>query len=95
MERSEKGPRAGSFSVQQEFHSAAIDPERCHPNLNQLVNDFVSSTVRGPTCVYASGPGGMISDLREVVAPCNSGTKVWKGDERYGVKLINDDRLGW
>ncbi|RSL64375.1 hypothetical protein CEP53_004092 [Fusarium sp. AF-6] len=66
-----------------------------HPNLPKLVKDFVSTTVRGPTTVFASGPGGMISDLRTIVAGCNSGSKVWKGEERFDVKLVCDDRLEW
>ncbi|KAL7624863.1 hypothetical protein AAE478_004077 [Parahypoxylon ruwenzoriense] len=66
-----------------------------HPDLNKLVKDFVESTVRGSTTVYASGPGGMISDLRRVVASCNSGAKVWRGNERYDVQLVCDDRLEW
>ncbi|OTA52215.1 hypothetical protein K449DRAFT_340976 [Hypoxylon sp. EC38] len=66
-----------------------------HPDLNKLVEEFVEGTVRGSTTVYASGPGGMISDLRSIVASCNSGAKVWQGNERYDVKLVCDDRLEW
>ncbi|KAK9419157.1 putative Ferric reductase like transmembrane component-domain-containing protein [Seiridium unicorne] len=66
-----------------------------HPNLREKVNDFLESTVRGRTTVYASGPGGMISDLRTIVAGCNSAAKVWKGNERFDVGLIYDDRLEW
>lgn len=91
----EKGAGGRSFSIEHATYTAAMSPETRHPNLNALVIDFISSTVRGPTCVYASGPGGMISDLRSIVAACNSGSKVWNGNERYDVKLINDDRLEW
>ncbi|RYO86111.1 hypothetical protein DL764_009049 [Monosporascus ibericus] len=66
-----------------------------HPNLAEVVNNFVENTVRGSTVVYASGPGGMISDLRSVVASCNSGSRVWRGDERFDVRLACDDRLEW
>ncbi|KAK6951617.1 hypothetical protein Daesc_006139 [Daldinia eschscholtzii] len=66
-----------------------------HPDLNKIVREFVDNTVRGSTAVYASGPGGMISDLRSVVASCNSGAKVWGGNGRYDVSLICDDRLEW
>ncbi|KAI1086611.1 ferric reductase like transmembrane component-domain-containing protein, partial [Rostrohypoxylon terebratum] len=66
-----------------------------HPDLGRIVKEFVENTVRGSTTVYASGPGGMISDLRSVVASCNSGSKVWSGDERYDVQLVCDDRLEW
>ncbi|KAI1652424.1 ferric reductase like transmembrane component-domain-containing protein [Daldinia decipiens] len=66
-----------------------------HPDLNKLVRGFVDNTVRGSTAVYASGPGGMISDLRSIVASCNSGGKVWKGNGRYDISLLCDDRLEW
>ncbi|KAI0117835.1 ferric reductase like transmembrane component-domain-containing protein [Nemania sp. FL0031] len=66
-----------------------------HPDLKCLVGDFVDNTVRGPTKVFGSGPGGMISDLRSIVAACNSGAKVWRGNERFDVSLICDDRLEW
>ncbi|KAJ8126855.1 hypothetical protein O1611_g6782 [Lasiodiplodia mahajangana] len=66
-----------------------------HPDLTSLVGDFVDNTVRGPTKVFGSGPGGMISDLRSIVAACNSGAKVWRGNERFDVSLICDDRLEW
>ncbi|TGJ79969.1 hypothetical protein E0Z10_g8809 [Xylaria hypoxylon] len=66
-----------------------------HPDLKALVSDFVDNTVRGPTKVFGSGPGGMISDLRDIVAGCNSGAKVWRGHERFDVSLICDDRLEW
>ncbi|CAG8089516.1 unnamed protein product [Penicillium salamii] len=66
-----------------------------HPDLPRLVSSFVGDTVRGPTSVFASGPGGMISDLRDIVASCNDGPKVWKGQERFDVRLVCDDRLEW
>jgi ferric-chelate reductase len=66
-----------------------------HPDLPLLVNSFLGETVRGPTSVFASGPGGMISDLRDIVASCNDGSKVWKGQERFDVRLVCDDRLEW
>ncbi|KAI0814450.1 ferric reductase like transmembrane component-domain-containing protein [Xylaria sp. FL0064] len=66
-----------------------------HPDLEALVSEFVESTVRGPTKVFGSGPGGMINDLRSIVAACNSGAKIWRGNERFDVSLICDDRLEW
>lgn len=71
-----------------------VDEDR-HPNLPKLIKEFVANTVRGPTTVFTSGPGSMISDLRTIVAGCNSASKVWKGDERSDVKLVCDDRLEW
>lgn len=71
------------------------DDYQRHPNLKKLVDKFVENTIRGPTTVFASGPGGMISDLRTIVAGCNSAGKVWKGEERFDVSLVCDDRLEW
>ncbi|EKJ75571.1 hypothetical protein FPSE_04214 [Fusarium pseudograminearum CS3096] len=72
-----------------------IEDEDRHPNLPKLINDFVGNTITGPTTVFASGPGGMISDLRTIVAGCNSAGQVWKGNERFDVNLVCDDRLEW
>ncbi|KAJ5946970.1 hypothetical protein N7454_003809 [Penicillium verhagenii] len=66
-----------------------------HPELVNLVNQFLEDTIQGPTTVFASGPGDMISDLRTVVANSNCGPKVWKGDRRFDVNLVYDDRLEW
>ncbi|KAK2601439.1 hypothetical protein N8I77_010888 [Diaporthe amygdali] len=68
-------------------------PEARRPHLDEIVRDFVGSVARGSTTVYASGPGGMIGDLRKVVASCNASGTVWKGDARGDVRLICDDRL--
>ena len=66
-----------------------------HPDLEKLVREFVEGTTAGPTTVYASGPGSMISDLRTIVAARNSAAKVWAGDEKADVRLVCDDRLEW
>ncbi|KAK3365050.1 hypothetical protein B0T24DRAFT_683712 [Lasiosphaeria ovina] len=63
------------------------------PNLESEVDQFVSGTEHGPTKVFGSGPPGMISDLRAAVAKANSGPKVWKGEDRFDIKLTCDDRL--
>ncbi|KAI2608780.1 ferric reductase like transmembrane component-domain-containing protein [Hypoxylon fragiforme] len=99
----ETGVSAPSISSMNEVRTnSTVDVQRIggegfdrHPDLNKVVKDFVEGTVRGSTSVYASGPGSMISDLRSIVASCNSGAKVWQGNERYDVKLICDDRLEW
>ncbi|CEI67770.1 hypothetical protein FVEN_g9575 [Fusarium venenatum] len=67
--------------------------KNCHPDLTEMIPNFVKGTIRGPTIVFASGPGSMISDLRSAVAACNSGAQVWKGDDRFDVSLICDNRL--
>ncbi|KAK0703080.1 ferric reductase like transmembrane component-domain-containing protein [Lasiosphaeria miniovina] len=63
------------------------------PDLESEVDQFVSGTEFGPTKVFGSGPPGMISDLRAAVAKANSGPKVWKGEDRFDIKLTCDDRL--
>ncbi|KAL2119080.1 hypothetical protein VTJ04DRAFT_6040 [Mycothermus thermophilus] len=65
------------------------------PDVAAVVREFVGGVVRGPTRVFASGPPGMIVDLRGAVAGCNAGGRVWKGEEQFDVRLICDDRLEW
>lgn len=65
------------------------------PDLSSVVEQFVSETVRGNTEVFASGPGQMISDLRRIIAGVNKGGEVWKGEDRWDVRLTCDDRLEW
>ncbi|PVI00902.1 ferric-chelate reductase-like protein [Periconia macrospinosa] len=72
-----------------------VDHIHARPDLHAAVGEFVATTVRGATDVFASGPGGMISDLRSIVAGLNRGGDVWRGDERGNVKLTCDDRLEW
>ncbi|PLB50029.1 hypothetical protein P170DRAFT_491644 [Aspergillus steynii IBT 23096] len=64
-----------------------------HPDLAAEVGEFVSRTVRGPTRVVASGPVGMIRDLKRGVANCCDPGKVLKGEERFDVEFVFDDRL--
>ncbi|KAF1945131.1 ferric-chelate reductase-like protein [Clathrospora elynae] len=68
---------------------------QARPGLNEIVNEFVAGTVRGGTDVFASGPGEMISDLRRIIASTNKGGEVWKGENRWDVRLTCDDRLEW
>lgn len=65
------------------------------PDLGAMVEDFVEGTIRGRTDVFASGPGEMISQLRTIVAGVNKGSEVWKGQEKWDVRLTCDDRLEW
>lgn len=71
------------------------DHIQARPNLQALVEEFVAWTVRGKTSVFASGPGEMISDLRKTIATVNNGKRVWRGEERYDVRLTCDNRLEW
>lgn len=65
------------------------------PKLSTLVPEFIDTTCRGRTDVFASGPGEMISDLRSIIAAANDGAQVWKGEDRWDVRLTCDDRLEW
>jgi ferric-chelate reductase len=64
-----------------------------HPDVALLVREFVESTEMGRTMVFASGPGGLMSDARAAVASQNSGSKVWKGDDKFNVDFIFDERM--
>ncbi|KAK4034560.1 ferric reductase transmembrane component 3 [Parachaetomium inaequale] len=65
------------------------------PDVTAAVSDFVAGVAHGSTRVFASGPPGMAVELRAAVAQCNSGGRVWKGEERFDVRLVCDDRLEW
>ncbi|KID98488.1 ferric-chelate reductase, partial [Metarhizium majus ARSEF 297] len=71
------------------------DDESRHPDLSRMVGAFVEGTVAGRTVVFASGPGGIITDLRSIVAGLNVPGKVWRRDDRFDVELVCDDRLEW
>lgn len=88
-------PREPSIAIERRGNVRSAPPEIRHPDLAAIVRGFVEDTAEGPTTVYASGPGGMIGDLRTIVAGLNSGSKVWKGDQRGCVELKCDDRLEW
>ncbi|KAK5942354.1 hypothetical protein PMZ80_004917 [Knufia obscura] len=88
-------PRKQSITIERRGSVGAVPAEMRHPDLAAIVREFVDETVQGSTSVYASGPGGMISDLRGVVAGCNDGGRVWRGDLRGCVELRCDDRLEW
>lgn len=93
----EKCPSVSASVAKHPSHllSHYAEPQFQRPELTAAVQDFVASTVRGSTTVYASGPVSMITELREVVAQCNSGGEVWRGNERFDVRLVCDDRLEW
>ncbi|KAH0492022.1 hypothetical protein TgHK011_003419 [Trichoderma gracile] len=63
------------------------------PDTAKLIGEFLENTVCGPSVVVASGPGEMISDIRKAVAGFNCPRRVWRGQQRYDVKLICEDRL--
>ncbi|GAB1311467.1 hypothetical protein MFIFM68171_01677 [Madurella fahalii] len=78
-----------------ESHSSMSSGHDQRPAVSEVVNEFIGGVAQGPTHVFGSGPPGMITDLRAAVAKCNSGTKVWRGEERFDVGLVCDDRLEW
>ncbi|KAL2067229.1 hypothetical protein VTL71DRAFT_1653 [Oculimacula yallundae] len=65
-----------------------------HPDLGQVVSEFVESAEdsAGSVSVIGSGPGGMGTSLRTAVANVNDGARVAKGEEKYDVHLHWDDR---
>jgi len=71
------------------------EERRGRPNVEVAVSGFVDDVAKGSTRVYGSGPAGMIGDLRAAVAKNNSGAKVWKGEERFDVRLVCDERMEW
>ncbi|KAL0930244.1 ferric reductase like transmembrane component [Colletotrichum truncatum] len=102
IESSESGSTSDKAASSEEKHpratARAIDGVTCseaprHPELAGLVQEFVDSTISGRTAVFASGPGGLMSDIRVAVSRCNSVGKVWMGEERYNVSLIHDERM--
>lgn len=65
-----------------------------HPSLQEITSTFMESRAQTEyrTRVIASGPASMGEDLRTVVAKCNDGGRVLKGDMRWDVDLTWDDR---
>ncbi|KAL8301059.1 hypothetical protein RB593_000048 [Gaeumannomyces tritici] len=70
-------------------------PAARRPDVAAAVERFVAGTARGPTAVFASGPLSMVGELRAAVARANDGAKVWRGDGRFDVRLVSDDRVEW
>jgi predicted ferric reductase len=65
-----------------------------HPSVSSIIGDFLDETVSGRTQVVASGPAALGTDIRAAVAKRNSAGRVLRGDERYDVDCIWDDRMG-
>lgn len=64
-----------------------------HPDLNQVIAQFLEQTTSGRTQVVASGPSGMGTDLRRAVARSNDCAKSMKGNEKWDVSLYVDNRF--
>jgi ferric-chelate reductase len=79
-------------SVDNSSKESTVAVTRGRPDLNLAVDGFLKR-VAGPSRVYISGPGGMVTTVREKVATCNVATKVWRGEEEFEVDLISDERL--
>ncbi|KHN97977.1 Flavoprotein transmembrane component [Metarhizium album ARSEF 1941] len=71
------------------------DQSRRRPDLGTLLGAFVEGTIAGRTVVFASGPGGIITDLRSIVAGLNVPGRVWRRQDKFDVELVCDDRLEW
>ncbi|KAL4966631.1 ferric reductase family protein [Aspergillus stella-maris] len=86
--------KESTFSIHTPSSSASLSSGNTeHPDLSTQLSQFINRTVSGPTRVVASGPLSMVRDLRSAVAQCNEPGKVWRGEERFDVALIHDDRL--
>lgn len=87
--------KGDTFAIHEPSSSAASlsSGNTQHPALGTQLAEFVDRTVSGPTRVIASGPLSMVRDLRSAVAECNKPGAVWKGEERFDVQLLHDDRL--
>lgn len=71
-----------------------------HPNLRTTDGSCIlehwlerGSVNGGRFQVFASGPAGLGTDLRQAVAAKNSASKVWKGDASADVGFYWDDRF--
>ncbi|PNS21049.1 Ferric/cupric reductase transmembrane component 1 [Sphaceloma murrayae] len=73
----EKGDSSSESGSEGEVEGivAGLAQREGRPELGGVVREFVEGTVRGRVAVFASGPGEMVSELRTVVAGCNSGAK--------------------
>ena len=77
-----------------EMHDSSLEIETEHkrPEFPLLLKEFIDNVAQGPIQVFARGPPGMTRGVRSAVAGCNSGRRVWKGDDRFDVRLVCDDR---
>ncbi|RAL15794.1 ferric reductase family protein [Aspergillus homomorphus CBS 101889] len=93
----EKSPCCGDADLPFTVHYAGPETTTAtsHPDLDLQVAEFLDRVVQGPTRVLASGPAGIISTLRRAVARHNRPGKVWRGEERWDVELVHDDRVEW
>ncbi|KAL5335056.1 ferric reductase like transmembrane component-domain-containing protein [Aspergillus crustosus] len=88
------GMKEETFSIHSPSSSASLSSGHSEqPDLATQLSEFLSRTVSGPTRVIASGPLSMIRDLRSSVAELNSPGRVLRGEERFDVQLVHDDRL--
>ncbi|KAL4945738.1 hypothetical protein BDV06DRAFT_184076 [Aspergillus oleicola] len=91
---SETEMKESTFSIHTPSSTASLSSGNTeHPDLSTQLSEFISRTASGPTLVVASGPLSMVRDLRSAVAACNQPSKVWRGEERFDVSLVHDDRL--
>lgn len=91
----EKGEKEPAEVAAQGSDLNESEGEGGRPNVEAVVSGFVDEVARGSTRVFGSGPPGMIGDLRAAVAKNNSGARVWKGEERFDVRLVCDERMEW
>ncbi|KAK0632485.1 putative FAD binding protein [Immersiella caudata] len=94
-EKGEDKKVAAGSSSSASSDSASEGGAAGRPDVRSVVSQFVDEVSQGASRIYGSGPPEMIGDLRAAVAKKNSGSKVWKGEERFDVSLFCDDRMEW
>ncbi|KAI9635137.1 ferric reductase like transmembrane component-domain-containing protein [Dioszegia hungarica] len=82
---------SSSSSAEKGSNMPTLD-HSARPDIHQITRDFAAQAAGGEIKVYVSGPSGMITAAREVVADLNDPRGVWRG-ERKPVEMIYDDRL--
>lgn len=69
--------------------------DNARPEVKALVDCFMDETVEnGRVQVIGSGPLDLGTQVRAAVAARNVPSQVWRGDEKYDVACVWDDRMG-
>jgi ferric-chelate reductase len=93
--RSSSEPEIDVEKVKNTTPAVEARTANARPSLASIVEGFVYGTAAGSTTVFASGPGSMTSDLRDIVARKNDAQRALRGQENASVRLYTDERLEW
>jgi len=75
-----------------EITSSTSGQRQRRPEVKGLIQEYMDQVEEGPVSVFASGPSGMLLDIKREVASWNKPGEVWRGREKGDVRLILDDR---